>query len=482
MSPAPGRSQRIPEGSLGLYVHFYCPAHEEISFTIQNIQAVAADGAVIVRPADQTLEAGSDWRQILIEANLPTGSYQRIGLSFTKPVLHRSSAGDVPLQCSENDYAFLDLPFLITPQKTVNAYINLEVKSESNKSKGAAGDTALLFSPRLSQGKKPAGLKSLMLYVTNTADNTVSVLDRLTNSLISTIQVGKSPKGIVVNPRGTYAYVANSGSNTVSIIDTMTNEVEDTIDLPLGLAPSNLTITSDGKYVFTANTDSDNVSMIDTELKKVIDTIGVGHRPVDLQVSPSGQWLYVVNQGSSDLYVIRIDGTSLEDRQLAGRIPLQSEPAGVTVAGDGLSTDRLFIANFGSSSLSLFEIDPGTLKDTDPRTLKRKLSILQGEAGPTRLVLGGDRLYVTNQKDNSVSSFLVSSRPMSPSANVQESRYQVGKKPIGLVLDSSRNYLYVVNSADDSISIIDLRQEHVVESIKVGREPFGIDGIDLILK
>jgi YVTN family beta-propeller protein len=57
----------------------------------------------------------------------------------------------------------------------------------------------------------------------------------------------------------------------------------------------------------------------------------------------------------------------------------------------------------------------------------------------------------------------------------QENRYQAGLSPIGLALDRARNFLYVVNSGEDSLSIIDLRQERIVESIKVGKEPFGVD-------
>ena len=93
--------------------------------------------------------------------------------------------------------------------------------------------------------------------------------------------------------------------------------------------------------------------MIDTDLKKAIDTFGVGHKPVDLRVSPDGQWLYVVNQGSQDIYVISIEA----GRQLVDRIPVQSEPAGIAVAGDGFSQDRIFVSNFNSSSLTWFDIN-----------------------------------------------------------------------------------------------------------------------------
>ncbi|MEW5800832.1 MAG: YncE family protein [bacterium] len=476
------RPQQVQTGSLGLYVRFCSPAKEEISFTVKDIQLEGADGALVSRPVNQPLEAGSDGRQVFIEVKVPTGSYQKIGLSFTGASINRS--GETILLESQEGYTFLDVPFLITPKRTTNAYVNLEVKSQKKGS-----DTGLLFSPRLSQGRKPAGVKALMLYVTNTDDNTVSVLDRLTNSTITVIQVGKAPKGIVVNPRGIYAYVANSGSNSVSIIDTMTNELEEeAIDLPLGIAPSRITITSDGKYVFTANMDSDNVSMIDTDLKKSIDTFDAGHQPVDLEVSSSGKWLYVTNQGSHDIYVIGI-----ESHRLADRIPLQSEPAGIVVSGDGFSSDLLFVANFGSSSVFLFDIDLTLLENqgkagNDPGYSVKKSSLLQAEYGPDQIVLDEDRgrLFVTNRKDNSVSSFRVpllsAAQKMPASAGIQESRYRTGKSPCGLALDSARNYLYVINSAEDSLSVIDLRQEQLIESIRVGRAPFGIDGIDLIRK
>lgn len=459
----PTKSHKIPEGSLKLYLNFYCPADEEISCTIQEIQAVSADGKITSKPLDQTLKAGPDSRQILLETSLPTAKYQKIGFSFTEATLKRPGA-TVPLEYPEG-HAFVDIPFLITPQGTTNAYINLAL---SSKSKGGESGQEFLFAAALSSGKKLSGLKSLMLYVTNTSDNTVTILDRLTNSVVEVVQVGKWPKGIVVDRAGACAYVANAGSNTVSMIDTMTNEVEDTIDLPLGISPSAVAVTSDGKYLFTANTDSDNVSMIDTDLKRCIDTLRVGHIPVDLRVSPAGQYLYVVNEGSNDLYIMDI-----ENRQLVDRVPMRSEPAGIAVTGDNFGNDRLFVANRGSSSILVLDVAGGRVQ---------KSSILQGEYGPTKIVLDQDRdrLYVTNQRDNSVSSFSISipqgiQNDPRNQGGFQENRYQAGLSPIGLALDSARNFLYVVNSGEDSLSIIDLRQERVVESIKVGKEPFGVD-------
>lgn len=75
-------------------------------------------------------------------------------------------------------------------------------------------------------------------YVANSAASTVSVIDTSTNTVVSTIGVGSTPHGVVLD--GVFAYVTNEVSNTVSIIDTRTNTVVDTVEgvaaLPEGIA------------------------------------------------------------------------------------------------------------------------------------------------------------------------------------------------------------------------------------------------------
>src|SRR5262245_18273256 len=56
---------------------------------------------------------------------------------------------------------------------------------------------------------KPAGFK---IYVTNENSGDVSVIDSNTNEVVSTIMVGKRPRGIHVSPDKKTLYVALSGS------------------------------------------------------------------------------------------------------------------------------------------------------------------------------------------------------------------------------------------------------------------------------
>jgi YVTN family beta-propeller protein len=66
-------------------------------------------------------------------------------------------------------------------------------------------------------------------YVTNYDDNTVSIVDTATSTVVNTITVGRGPNGVSVTSDGTKAYVPNSLDNTVSVITTANDRVATTI-------------------------------------------------------------------------------------------------------------------------------------------------------------------------------------------------------------------------------------------------------------
>ena len=76
------------------------------------------------------------------------------------------------------------------------------------------------------------------VYVTNGNDDTVSVIDTASNTVLTTVGVGALPFGVAITPDGTRAYVTNGDDNTVSVIDTASNTVLTTVAgqrLPLGV-------------------------------------------------------------------------------------------------------------------------------------------------------------------------------------------------------------------------------------------------------
>src|SRR5262245_54825693 len=75
-------------------------------------------------------------------------------------------------------------------------------------------------------------------YVTNQNDNTVSVIDTATNSIIATVPVGSGPAAVAVTPNGRFAYVVNQLSNNVSVISAANNTVVATV--PVATFPSGI--------------------------------------------------------------------------------------------------------------------------------------------------------------------------------------------------------------------------------------------------
>ena len=70
------------------------------------------------------------------------------------------------------------------------------------------------------------------MYVTNTNDDTVSVINTANNSVIATISVGDHPTDLAFDSANNRMYVTNVSDDTVSVINTANNSVIATI--PVG--------------------------------------------------------------------------------------------------------------------------------------------------------------------------------------------------------------------------------------------------------
>jgi len=156
-------------------------------------------------------------------------------------------------------------------------------------------------------------------YVSNSADDTVSVINTSDNAVTATVDVGDTPWGVAVSPNEDYVYVANNLDATVSAISTHFNTVAATVEVgndPLGVA-----VTPSGDYVYVTNSLDDTVSVISAST--VIATVDVGDAPWGVAVSPSGDYVYVANNLDATVSVI-----STSDNAVANTISVGNSPAG----------------------------------------------------------------------------------------------------------------------------------------------------------
>src|SRR5204863_509281 len=110
----------------------------------------------------------------------------------------------------------------------------------------------------------------------------------------TTVPVGSSPEGVAITPDSAFAYVVNHGDNTVSVIDTSSNTV---VGSPIGVGsgPFGFAITPNGAFAYVADTNVDTVSVIDTSSNTVSSTIPGFSFPRAVAATPDGAFIYVVN-------------------------------------------------------------------------------------------------------------------------------------------------------------------------------------------
>lgn len=165
------------------------------------------------------------------------------------------------------------------------------------------------------------------------------------------------------------------------------------------------------------------------------------------------QYLYIANQGSDDVSVIR-----KLDRELVATIPVGSEPYGLTTA-TYLGTTYIYVINTGSDSVSVINTATNVVVATIAVGVK-----------PYYATTLGTKVYVTNSLSNSVSVIDVVS-------NTVSATIPVGSYPRGIKAHGSDIYVAIYGDENytggNSIWVIDSTTDTVTTTIA---SPYNTDG------
>lgn len=285
-----------------------------------------------------------------------------------------------------------------------------------------------------------------------------------------TVTVGANPVGVVVGSGG--YLVANFGGSTVSKVDSTTLKVTQTINV--GRAPYWLArmVRSEQTYVsqiYVTNQKDNTVSVFDDYTGKTAATIPVGRLPHGVVTTvPGTSKAYVANAGDNSVTVI-----NQRTLKVVGTIRdgIGSFPTAVAARWSGLlGRTYIFVTNTGSNTISV--IDSST--DKVVKTINTFTNYPIGAAAVQSI----GSVFVTNQRINTVTEIdgvshkVVSTTP-------------VGAQPIGVGIkyplgdpSNTRFDLFVVNSADNTVTILE-RDERTrtqrAQTVRVGRGPIAVD-------
>lgn len=245
------------------------------------------------------------------------------------------------------------------------------------------------------------------VYVTDFDGQIIRVIQTLDNKVVDTVPPDDSPyifpSSLAITPNGHTVYVTNSCNpcNAVSVIQTSNNTMVDYIivgpsDDVVGACPQGIAVTPDGHYVYVANafdytipggTDDGTVSVIRTSDNIVVKTILVGGNPVDVAITPDGEYVYV-SVDDTTVSVIRTSDNTLVDTITDGVGP---RPSRMAVTPNGA---YVFVVNHHSNTVSVIQTSDNTVVDT----------ITVGY-GPWCIAItpNGNTAYVGKEDDNTVS-------------------------------------------------------------------------------
>ncbi|HQS06202.1 MAG TPA: beta-propeller fold lactonase family protein, partial [Daejeonella sp.] len=110
------------------------------------------------------------------------------------------------------------------------------------------------------------------LYISLWGDKKVLFYDIRSEKLVQEISVGNHPNEMFLTRNGDYLYVANSDDNSVSIINTKTKTVVQTLnaalypDSPSGSTSNGLALSEDEKTLYIANADNNSLAVFDVSV------------------------------------------------------------------------------------------------------------------------------------------------------------------------------------------------------------------------
>jgi YVTN family beta-propeller protein len=292
--------------------------------------------------------------------------------------------------------------------------------------------------------------------------------------------------GIAVTQDGKRVYVVNEGDNSVSVIDadSASATYHQTVDkISVGDGPFDIVLSDDDQYAYVSDASDDTISVIETASGTLFHTLSLGScdKPGGLAIETVGldqyekTYLYAACRGNQNIAVVdlsvsppsfnRVDSMGVDVFDLEG-------DTGGAAPGETYiyHTKPRETAN---SSLRAMDIHANGHISNDTA-----IDVQQG-ARIVAVKPGTRKCYVSNYGSDSVSTM-----DMSSSGNsVTNISLGLGaKKPFGLAISRDGERVYVANSGDGTVSVIDASADsspgntynQVIQTIQVGGSPWAI--------
>ena len=225
----------------------------------------------------------------------------------------------------------------------------------------------------------------------------------------------------------------------------------------LGDLPLNIAVSKSGNWLAVTNNgqSTQSIQLIDAKSEKVIDSVAIEKSFYGLQFSADEKYLYA--SGGHDNIIIKY---ALKDKHLINTDTFKLGKAWpVAIGPSGIALDEkrnlMYVVTREDRQVYIFNLKT--------KQVIKKLGI-DGEAYACIMNPNNNELYVSCWGCDQVNTLDLTTLTW-------KSSIKVGDNPNEMLVTPDGKYLYVCNSNDNSVSVINLKSRTVVETLDVALFP-----------
>jgi YVTN family beta-propeller protein len=352
-----------------------------------------------------------------------------------------------------------------------------------------------------------------VVMIVNRDSNEIAFMDIKTKKIVGKTFLGNNvnPHMVMMSPDGRYVVTGGTRANKAYIIDARTLELVKVI--PVDIAPEHLAFSPDGRWYYQGNPEGDSISVIDMVSLTKIKTIPGLVEPLNTVFTPDGSKAYVGNYGAHWVGVIDVRRHELAKKIQIADVPgvAKLDPAKYLGEIKGINIPQ--ITNDGKF-LYAADTDLGVVGKIDPREDKVVKVIRVGKE-PWRIYMSHDGKYAItpNNGDQTISVIDLTAdkvvATLEAGENMTGVNFAAGKafvisstsgfvytydmktlRPAGRIkvgtniqletatTDAADEKLYLADSTENAVVIIDGKTNAVEKVMNVGLFPWGTHIMD----
>ncbi|MFC7474217.1 beta-propeller fold lactonase family protein [Dankookia sp. GCM10030260] len=292
-------------------------------------------------------------------------------------------------------------------------------------------------------GLLPGTAKADLVYVLNSADASISVLESTTREEVRRIPVLREAHHLILTPERGELMVGDAGGNELIFIDPATAEVTRREKFS---NPYHMELSPDGRLLVVTSLRRDQVDIYEAATRTLLARLKVPDKPSHLAYTPDSRIAFITLQGARRLMAI----------DLATYKPLWSAEVGPQPAGVTWHNGKLLVGIMGSDHVAVVNPIDGKVERT----------IFAGRGAHTVFRSpDGKSLYVNSRVDSRIT--VLDSETLEP-----RTRWELPGGPDCIAFDR-QGRLWVTMRWTGRLAIVDPATGEA-ETVPVGRSPHGV--------